>query len=618
MHRFVASFSPNSAPPVPPAVKYTTASDAKERRACIPDSMFAAVRHAAVAIRAGALALLVSMALPLAAQAADTQAPSVPAGLTATTISASQINLTWTAATDNIGVKGYQVFLNNAVIGTTSGTSYQLTGLAAGTTYNFRVNAFDAANNYSGWTPTAVVAKTTAVADTSPPSVPTGLTGAAVSNTQINLTWTASTDNVGVKGYYVYLNDVALAVTTTPSYKHTGLIAGTTYNYRVSAYDAVPNHSAWTAPVAVKTTGTAPADTTPPSVPSGLAGTAVSNTQINLTWTAATDNVGVKGYQVFLNDAMIATSSTPSFQHTGLAAATTYNYRVNAFDAANNYSGWTVTPVAVKTTGTTATTPAAGILWSCAFPNSPTNCGFQEQSKVAGRGSVVNFGRDDGTALRLHTEPGDNNVASSGTMERDDVWLSQDASNGYAGQEAWWAHSILFPDDFTMPTWQMYVVADFHNTSTGSWQANINLDFEPQADTTKPGNLTLRGYGGTNSGDGAYKATIGPVTKNVWYDFVYHVKWSSGSDCYFDAWVNGVKVLSHTGPTLYSGQGVYLKLANYHTPVCDPYPACLGTQLASSVIHDRVIRGSTALSVSSGPLEGVLVLTNGVLTAVAP
>ncbi len=44
--------------------------------------------------------------------------------------------------------------------------------------------------------------------------------------------------------------------------------------------------------------------------------------------------------------------------------------------------------------------------------------------------------------------------------------------------------------------------------------------------------------------------------KNVWYDFVYHVKWSSGSDGYFDAWVNGVKKLSYRGPTLYSGQGV--------------------------------------------------------------
>jgi hypothetical protein len=112
----------------------------------------------------------------------------------------------------------------------------------------------------------AAILLKTVVADTTPPSVPTGLTGTAVSPTQINLTWNASTDNVAVKGYTVYLNDVALATTTATSFQHTGLILGTTYNYRVSAYDAVPNHSAWTAtPVSVTT----PANT-PLSAPTNL------------------------------------------------------------------------------------------------------------------------------------------------------------------------------------------------------------------------------------------------------------------------------------------------------------------------------------------------------------
>jgi hypothetical protein len=83
----------------------------------------------------------------------------------------------------------------------------------------------------------------------------------------------------------------------------------------------------------------------------------------------------------------------------------------------------------------------------------------------------------------------------------------------------------------------------------------------------------------------------------VWYDFVYHVRWSSGPDGFFDAWVNGARVLSHQGATLYVGQGVYLKLANYHLPVCDPFPACIGMHKASSVIHDRVLMGPTAASI---------------------
>src|SRR5258708_10019352 len=84
--------------------------------------------------------------------------------------------------------------------------------------------------------------------DTTAPSVPTGLAGTAASSTQINLTWNASTDNVAVTSYQVYLNNVRIANTTATSFTHSGLAAGTTYNYRVSAADAVPNYSPWTAP----------------------------------------------------------------------------------------------------------------------------------------------------------------------------------------------------------------------------------------------------------------------------------------------------------------------------------------------------------------------------------
>jgi hypothetical protein len=201
-------------------------------------------------------------------------------------------------------------------------------------------------------------------------------------------------------------------------------------------------------------------------------------------------------------------------------------------------------------------------------------------------------------------------------MERDDLWMNQAATDCYEGREQWWAHSILFPTDFVIPTWHMYVLFDFHNIANSnpeSGQANFHINFEPQADLNMPGVLVLRGYGGTPSG-GQYGATIGTITKNVWYDFVYHVKWSSGADGYFDAWVNGVKKLSHRGPTLYAGQGCYLKLANYHVPIAPT--GSVGP--ASSVIHDRLIRGTTALSVSSGPLEGVLTLVNGILTPVLP
>jgi chitodextrinase/lysophospholipase L1-like esterase len=79
-------------------------------------------------------------------------------------------------------------------------------------------------------------------------------------------------------------------------------------------------------------------DTTAPSIPANLATNAVSTSQINLTWSASTDNVAVTGYRIFRNGSQINTSTGNSYSDTGLAASTTYNYSVSAYDAANNVS----------------------------------------------------------------------------------------------------------------------------------------------------------------------------------------------------------------------------------------------------------------------------------------
>jgi len=99
------------------------------------------------------------------------------------------------------------------------------------------------------------------------PAVPTGLTATAVSPTQINLTWNAST--AGVAGYDVCRGEATLATTTGTSFQHTGLTPGTTYNYRVSAYDAIPNHSAWTTSISA-TTPPAPVGDIPPGGDGGV------------------------------------------------------------------------------------------------------------------------------------------------------------------------------------------------------------------------------------------------------------------------------------------------------------------------------------------------------------
>src|SRR5438876_191301 len=172
--------------------------------------------------------------------------------------------------------------------------------------------------------------------DTTAPSVPTGLTAAAVSSSQINLSWTASSDNVGVSGYRVFRGGTQIATTSTTSYANTGLSPSTTYSYTVAAFDAAGNLSAQSSSASATTP--APPDTTPPTVPTGLTASAVSSSQINLSWTASSDNVGVSGYRVYRNGSQIATTGATSPASPALAPSTTYSYTVAAYDAAGNLS----------------------------------------------------------------------------------------------------------------------------------------------------------------------------------------------------------------------------------------------------------------------------------------
>ncbi|MBP6963901.1 MAG: GerMN domain-containing protein, partial [Armatimonadetes bacterium] len=92
-----------------------------------------------------------------------------------------------------------------------------------------------------------------AVIDTEPPTVPTNLQASAPNMTQVNLTWSASTDNVGVAGYKIYRNGTYLTSVTGTSYSNTGLSSNTPYSYAVSAYDGSGNESAQCAPVSATT-----------------------------------------------------------------------------------------------------------------------------------------------------------------------------------------------------------------------------------------------------------------------------------------------------------------------------------------------------------------------------
>ena len=209
------------------------------------------------------------------------------------------------------------------------------------------MRAADAAGNLSPYS-TIATATTAAALDTTPPTAPTALTATAAGATQINLDWTASSDNVGVSGYRVErcqgagcTNFAQVGTPTGTSFSDTGLSASTTYRYQVRAADAAGNLSPYST-IATATTAAA-LDTTPPTAPTALTATAAGATQINLNWTASSDNVGVTGYRVercqgsgCTNFAQVGTPTGTSFNDTGRSASTTYRYQVRAADAAGN------------------------------------------------------------------------------------------------------------------------------------------------------------------------------------------------------------------------------------------------------------------------------------------
>jgi chitodextrinase len=133
-------------------------------------------------------------------------------------------------------------------------------------------------------------------------------------------------------------------------------------------YDALVNFASanpcWWSGCSSSSAGPSGSSTTPPSVPTGLAGTVGSATQINLSWTASTDNAGVAGYNVFRSGAKVGSTSATSYQDTGLSAGTNYSYAVSAYDAAGNTSAQS-SSISVTTPAPPAvaiTSPANGTL----------------------------------------------------------------------------------------------------------------------------------------------------------------------------------------------------------------------------------------------------------------
>jgi chitodextrinase len=249
------------------------------------------------------------MNTPVAPPGPDTQPPTAPGSLTSTAISASQINLTWTAATDNVSITGYQlercqgISCNSfALIASPAATdtAYNDTGLTAGTSYSYRLRATDGAGNLGAYS--AITTAVTPAPDIEPPGATGTLSAVAVSGVEIDLTWGAATDNVGVIGYRIdrcqgvgcsQFSKLGTTITGT-SFQDTGLALNTSYSYLVRAQDAAGNLGPYSNVATATTLATNPQLVTAYSFNEGsgtsvadLSGNGNTGTISNATWTAS-------------------------------------------------------------------------------------------------------------------------------------------------------------------------------------------------------------------------------------------------------------------------------------------------------------------------------------------
>ncbi len=320
----------------------------------------------------------------------DSTAPSVPTNLAGVAISATQVNLTWTASTDNVEVTGYRIYRDSLPIGTSATTAYADVTCQPNTSYLYKVSAYDLEGSESALSTGTTVA--------TPPYVDVILDNPSASFTGVwqlgttatgkygadyNWSYSAATETatatwrptIGIRGHYaVYC--------WYPQGTNRSIKAPYTLTYEGAQQTVLINQQAgggqWielgTKKFSIGTTGnvklgngTAEAsnvvviadavrlllvstDVNSPSIPTGFTATATGPAAVYLSWTASTDNVGVAGYNVYRAGAYLGNCTTTNYTDTGLSPSTTYSYQVSAYDAIGNES--------YKSATRTATTPA--------------------------------------------------------------------------------------------------------------------------------------------------------------------------------------------------------------------------------------------------------------------
>ncbi|WP_169950408.1 cellulose binding domain-containing protein [Microbispora sp. H11081] len=462
-----------------------------------------------VAAVLGAGLSLAASAAP-AAGSADTTPPSAPGTLFHCPLPGAPgsslgvgVSLCWGAATDDVGVTGYDVQVKQdgvfTAIRTTTDPGSIVSGLTLGQLYTFRVIARDAAGNagppsnevtqaanyLSGMSPSAPPPSPSpsAPVDTTPPTRPEGLGPYSVYvNGAAGLTWTRSTDNVAVSGYDVYawidgaFSKVPAQVSNQSDDKVLAIVGdltpGRDYLFYVVAKDAAGNLSGPSDLVRqramVEPPGASPSpgtDTTPPGTPTGLTASSGMSVPggVYLTWNTVSDNSGVPPrYDLFRRTehgyAYEGENATPRDIVTGLEGGRPYTFQVVARDAAGNLSLPSAPYTAVAQPGGTSSPSPTPSDTACKVTYAPTTWGGGFTTSLT--------------------------ITNTGTT----------AING-------WTLAFTFPgtQKVTPPGWSATW------TQTGANVTAANLDWNK---TIQPGRSVYIGFNGTYTGTNASPAAF--------------------------------------------------------------------------------------------------------------
>ena len=181
----------------------------------------------------------------------DNEAPTVPANVSINNINFNSFDISWTASTDNIAVTSYDVYVDGNLSGNTANTNFSLSNLNSSTTYSITVLAKDLVGNKSAQ---SAAANGTTLTDASAPTVPTNVTISNETGTSFKVSWSASTDNVSVSSYDVYIDGSLHGSAANTNYNVSSLTASTSYSVRVLAKDQANNLSAQSTAVTATTT----------------------------------------------------------------------------------------------------------------------------------------------------------------------------------------------------------------------------------------------------------------------------------------------------------------------------------------------------------------------------